>query len=252
MTKFKYHIAAATLSSLFVCGIAAAEVWTGYAHEGNEWRYCPSGQVARTLECYGGDCAQIDMFCVPPSLPLTTASYQAGPNSEEQGKFYCNPGYVVNGIDVDGWDNRGDDITMNCVQLQNAVQDDGNCAWSPWVSNEVVNSPPSDNSPFTAYDTHGDGTTVRCEDTIASSYIHGMECDGGWCDYMRLYCCKYEASAVITVPKWDQCGGNGGICGTYYSDCYQLNSPHDNAWPAVQCAPGSTCQRQHQWYWQCL
>lgn len=48
---------------------------------------------------------------------------------------------------------------------------------------------------------------------------------------------------ITTIATWGQCGGQGGECGTY--QCI------DAVFPDTQCAPGSTCQRQHQWYWQC-
>jgi hypothetical protein len=50
--------------------------------------------------------------------------------------------------------------------------------------------------------------------------------------------------AQFTLKIWDQCGGMGGNCQSY--QCL------DGAYPNYACPDGNSCQRQNQWYHQCL
>ena len=50
--------------------------------------------------------------------------------------------------------------------------------------------------------------------------------------------------AQYTLKVWDQCGGMGGNCAGY--QCL------DGAYPNYACPAGTSCQRQNQWYSQCL
>ncbi len=188
MKRHLQTILAATVVSLFMCQIASALSSTEWAGEFNEWRNCGnSAEVAYTLDCRGGYCAAIRSQCEEPSSGvLPDVTYQTDYYSEEDGQFYCAPGYVVNGFDVDGWDNRGDDIALSCIGLDNV--EESTCRWTGWISEETSASTPS---PYV-------GNTVSCEDYVPDSYIHGMECDGGWCDNMRLFCCNYAPPVIDT------------------------------------------------------
>jgi hypothetical protein len=50
--------------------------------------------------------------------------------------------------------------------------------------------------------------------------------------------------AQYTLGWWDQCGGMGGNCAGY--QCL------DGWYPNYACPSGTSCQRQNQWYYQCL
>ena len=45
-----------------------------------------------------------------------------------------------------------------------------------------------------------------------------------------------------------QCGGSGGSC---KEDAKLSGECKDAAAPGVCCEPGTTCQRQNEWFWQC-
>lgn len=235
--------------SMFMCGIASAVV-TPWANEspGNEYQYCDAGLVATAIQCQGEYCAEIRGDCFTPLPSLTGTSYNTSAYSEEDGRFYCSPGYVVRGFDVSGWDNRGDNISLNCAQVSTSWEED-TCTWTDWFSEELMNTPPADQDPPT---TGYAGDYVYCP---TNAYIHGMECDGGWCDNMRLYCCTYQIAPPpsFDVGLYEQCGGNGGVCGDYFGpwpECYAETSPHDNQW--ATCPADAYCSRESEWYWQCL
>jgi hypothetical protein len=42
-----------------------------------------------------------------------------------------------------------------------------------------------------------------------------------------------------------QCGGRGG-------DCYQRGACMDGPFAGTACAGGGSCERQSEWYWQCI
>jgi hypothetical protein len=54
-----------------------------------------------------------------------------------------------------------------------------------------------------------------------------------------------DASGAATggLDIWAQCGGRGGNCGQY--TCV------DGAYPGQTCPAGASCQRLHEWYYQC-
>ena len=167
--------------SLFACGVAYALSWTGWASEHNEWRNCSNGdEVAFSLYCQGGYCAEIQSQCKAPTFDVVSSDTyrQSTYFSEETDPAYCAPGYVVNGFDVDGWDYNGDNIALSCIRLNNVLEN--NCEWTDWISEEDPNN-------------------VSCSSVLSDSYIHGMECDGGWCDNMRLFCCDYAVEEDTEV-----------------------------------------------------
>lgn len=234
--------------SMFMCGMASADV-TPWANEdaGNGYQYCTStdrGAVA--FQCAGEWCAEIRADCYLFAPGFTGTTYNTSYFSEEQGRLSCSPGYVVQGFDVSGWDDRGDDISLNCAQVTPPYIE-SSCEWTEWFSDEFTNTPPSvQDPPWTGYA----GDYVYCP---PNAYVHGMECDGGWCDNMRLQCCEYDiAPPMPSVGLYEQCGGNGGVCGEYFGDwpeCYTETSPHDNQW--ATCPVGSYCNRYSLWHWQC-
>jgi hypothetical protein len=191
MKKQIQYVLATMVVSLFMCQVASAQV-TNWANEsaGNGYQYCASGTVAIAIQCRGGYCAEIRGDCNIPLPSLTGTNYNTPTYSEEQGRFYCSAGYVVGGFDVSGWDNRGDNISLNCAQVSPSWTEDI-CVWTDWFSDEVTGSAPAvQDPPTTGYA----GDYVYCP---ANTYVHGMECDGGWCDYMRLNCCSYK---IVTPP----------------------------------------------------
>ena len=52
------------------------------------------------------------------------------------------------------------------------------------------------------------------------------------------------SAAQSSLKMWDQCGGQGGNCNSY--QCV------DGAFANYACPSGASCQRQNQWYHQCL
>jgi len=232
--------------SMFMSGIAAAQV-TPWANEGNGYQYCAAGVVATGFQCQGGWCAEIRAACEDLVLDLTGEDYTTDYFSEEQGRFYCSPGYVVRGFDVAGWDDRGDNISLYCAQVDTDYQE-GTCTWTDWFSEELTNTPPAVQDPPS---TNYAGDYVFCP---SNTFVHGMECDGDWCDNMRLNCCPYVPKpAMPSVGLNEQCGGNGGVCSDYFGpwpECYATTSPHDNQW--ATCPVGSHCSRQSEWHWQCI
>ena len=48
----------------------------------------------------------------------------------------------------------------------------------------------------------------------------------------------------VVLNKWQQCGGTGGDCGKF--------SCQDGPYPSASCPSGTTCQKQSQWFYQCL
>ena len=221
--KNRLQIVISTLIvSLFVGGIAAADE-TGWASEaqGNGMRTCPSGTVATSLHCAGDYCAMIDSECSynsdVTSNVKTTDSYSE--ENGDHGKFYCEWDYVVTGFDVSGYDGFGDNIQLQCTKLSLSQSQNPSapnyildydakyCDWTPWISEEVdadpVNNPlptwPT-NNPYRLWSTaQGYTNIVECEDieypvssgNFYQSFVHGMQCDGAYCDNMRLYCCAY-------------------------------------------------------------
>ena len=174
-------------------GIAAA-VTTDWATEPNGWQYCPDNNAAISLECQGGYCAEIRSECELVGEGVSSSEYRTDYYSEEDHRFYCAPGYVVRGFDIQGWDYRGDNISLDCVQVKDSQEQ--TCLWTPWISEEPSNGQPSPSS----LGWSSPSNLVRCRDYLADSYIHGMECHGGWCDNMSLFCCNYEPITAVTIP----------------------------------------------------
>ena len=202
-------VMSAMFVSLFVSGIASAQ-----SHE-TEWvaemspfhtgmKYCNSANEAvYGLQCAGPYCAAINGPCKSPGLSFSSNSYQAGPYSDGDGPFYCDYNYVVTGFDVDGWDNFGDNITLNCAELNITLPYDQEtypdydtyyCEWTDWISEEKINDNLDPNG--TTWSNFGGllDDVVLCPSTILGfpAVVHGMECDGAYCDNMRLYCCSYR------------------------------------------------------------
>ncbi len=156
---------------LLVCGAASADNdnITNWCWEGGGYNcdQCDGNSAAYSMQCQGGWCAAIQSNC--DHLNFTKAnSWWTSYYSEEDGAFYCPPGYIAQGFDLDGSDNRGDNVAINCVNI-NKPQNEDKCEWSDWFSEE--------------------DPKVFCN---GRGYIHGLNCDGGWCDNMQLYCCEYE------------------------------------------------------------
>jgi hypothetical protein len=51
--------------------------------------------------------------------------------------------------------------------------------------------------------------------------------------------------AVGDLKLWDQCGGEGG-------NCKQAGACVDGPYPGKACPAGASCQKQNNWYYQCL
>ena len=205
-------IMSAVFVSLFVGGIASAQ---SHETEGvaemspfhTSMKTCnTSGEAVIGLQCAGGYCAAINGTCDQPNVSVTNNCYDAGPYSEEDGQFFCNYNYVVTGFKVDGYNDYGDDITMRCCRVNNTVNQDPNvtpgydgtfCQWTDWISEELINDSLDPNGGN--WSTFGGvlDNYVECPTDIppASGYtgvVHGMECNGPYCDNMRLYCCSYH------------------------------------------------------------
>ena len=178
--KMKGLIALASITVFVMMSGAAMANKPPWCYEGDGYNCekCGARTVAFALSCTGDYCAGIQPECWGVSGFFIGQYYWTNHFSEEQGQAFCAPGYVVEGLDCDGYDNRCDDVAMRCVELVGAVQDESKCFWTPWISEEPTPDPLNDYA----------GDTVSCG---ATAYIHGIECDGGWCDNMRLRCCDY-------------------------------------------------------------
>jgi len=177
-------VLSAVVLSMCISGVAAASS-TNWASEApfNGYQLCLDvTEVAGSLACSGEYCAEIMADCYTPG-PVMGATTQTPYFSEENGgQGFCPSGSVVNGFDVAGYDNRGDNISLSCVELIDSVEDTPNCYWSEWISEEDP-YPGWGPLPYA-------GSSVSCDDPL-NQYVHGMQCDGGWCDNMRIYCCPY-------------------------------------------------------------
>jgi hypothetical protein len=183
----------ATMSVFLLLGSVASAAPTGFADESSGPKTCTTpGQVAWTLACQGDYCAAIESGCWTTSVPLTTNTTMTDYYSEEQGQFFCPSGYMVNGFDVQGWDGYGDNISLSCLQTDGWVVDPPTCTWSDWISEEVINTQPSP-TPWST----PNANYVACPG--ATSVIVGMECNGPWCDNMRIQCCDFVESTIVPI-----------------------------------------------------
>jgi len=180
--------------AFFVCSVASAFGTIPWTSEGGGLNTCDvAGDAAHSLYCAGGWCADLMSDCETPAYPLAAdAPPIVTPYfSEEEVGQNCPAGYIVNGYDLFGYDDRGDDIALNCIKTDNYIEDD--CQWTPWISEEPE-TPSGAPLPYA-------GTTVDCHAYFSTDhYIHGMECNNGWCDNMRLYCCSYKEKPATVEP----------------------------------------------------
>lgn len=163
-------------------GVASAES-TDWCWEGSGYNcdLCDGNNAGFALECQGDYCAALRLDCDTNGFGKTGNRYWHDSFSDEDGlegtNNYCAPGYIVDGVDCDGYDNRCDDVSLHCAEID-AVE--GTCYWmtTQWISEEPERE-------------HGGdyiGRYVRCGD---GEYIHGIECRGPWCDEMAINCCPY-------------------------------------------------------------
>ncbi|MBN2527314.1 MAG: hypothetical protein JXR76_13045 [Deltaproteobacteria bacterium] len=169
----------ATLLTMSAIAGAMTPNWC-YEGEGYNCETCGARTAAYALECKTGEgyCGAIRPTCAGSSEFFLGDIYWSDYFSEEEGQEFCAPGYVVYGLDCDGNRDRCDNVALKCIELIDAVQDESKCHWTSWISEEPTPIPSNNYA----------GNYVECGST---EYIHGVECAGGWCDNMRLYCCEY-------------------------------------------------------------
>ena len=65
------------------------------------------------------------------------------------------------------------------------------------------------------------------------------------CEHARAFPSAGIAAATAQLALWDQCGGMGG-------NCKEAGACVDGPYPSKACSTNASCQRQDEWYWQCL
>ena len=164
MKKHLRIVLATAAFSMVVSGIATADT-NIFATYFSGPAICPYTGVTSGLACQGPYCSDLGAPCVV-ALPGTTSNTK-WTGWYSSGDFYCDPGWVVDGFQLYGV--YSPYVSLHCVQLWEAVQDENKCYWTDYFSEESPNSR-----------------------TCASNYyVHGMSCSGANCDNMRIRCCKY-------------------------------------------------------------
>jgi hypothetical protein len=141
-------------------------VWTGYTSEEYPPLICPQGQAVRGVDCNGGYCDNVSLYCQNTGRSTGWQSWQ--PYFSEEGSGWADESHCPSGdMWVTGVACHGgycDNLSLQCTQFIGSST--GSCAWSTWYSEEQA--------PFIA---------------PWGYYIHGIECDGGYCDNKRYYYC---------------------------------------------------------------
>lgn len=99
------------------------------------------------------------------------------------------------------------------------------------------------------------GQGANCAAHVCSDAVYpDTACEEGWsCQRQNAWywqCLEGSVTppVVTDIPLYGQCGGKGGVCGnTVGASC-----ANDAQWPGSTCASGASCERQNEWYWQCL
>jgi len=161
----------------------------GPAIENGGFVTCADQEAAYSLECIDDYCSEIVSNCDSSGGYLLTDEVQTGWFSDPSGVGQCPDGYVVNGFQTQGWDTYGDNIQLNCVHVDGMVHD--TCTWSAWISEEPTPNP----WPAPAGGWNPDG--VQNSNNLVTlnamgTFIAGMECDGAYCDNMRILGCSLK------------------------------------------------------------
>lgn len=143
--------------------------WTGYTSEEYPPLSCPYRQAVRGVDCTGGYCDNISLYCQDSGRSPGWQAWQ--PFFSEEGSGTADEGHCPSGdMWVTGVDCSGgycDNLSLLCTQFVGSAT--GSCAWSTWYSEEQ--------SPFVA---------------PWGYYVKGVECDGSYCDNKRYrYCWMY-------------------------------------------------------------
>jgi len=183
-----------SMSSMAFASIA------GPAVENGGFVKCANQEAAYSLECIGGYCSQMESNCDNSGGYVYTDEVQTGWFSDPNGVGMCPDGYVVNGYQTQGWDTYGDNVQLSCVHVDGMVHD--SCSWSDWISEEPTPNP----WPAPAGGVWNPAG-VNNENNIVTlntmgTFIAGMQCDGAYCDNMRIYGCSLIAEP-ITPPAID-------------------------------------------------
>lgn len=145
---------------------ASNRSWTGYTSEEEPPLLCPYQYAARGVDCNGGYCDDVALYCSYTGRSVGAQSWQ--PYFSEEGSGSADESICpaddmwVAGISCDG--GYCDNLSLLCTQFIGSST--GYCEWSAWFSEEQ--------GPFVAPWGH---------------FIKGFECDGGYCDNMRYYHC---------------------------------------------------------------
>lgn len=189
MKNRKLFIALISGIVLSMSGIASAQ--TGWAVENGDWAKCPAGEAAYTLNCQGDYCAEISSSCDNLGVFIFAGEVETGWFSDPNGRAECPDGYAVNGFRTQGWDGYGDNVQLSCVRAEGKVHDA--CEWSDWISEENPN-------PYTPPAGGAWNVPANYVNTGSLHYIAGMECDGAYCDNMRIKSCNFiDPPAIINL-----------------------------------------------------
>src|SRR5690349_1524348 len=140
--------------------------WTGYTSEEYPPLICPDQQAVLGVDCNGGYCDNVSLYCSWTGRASGTQSWQ--PYFSEEGSNGANESYCpgndmwMAGIACNG--GYCDNVSLLCTQFLGSTT--GYCEWSGWFSEEQA--------PFVA---------------PWGYFVKGVKCGGSYCDNMRYYYC---------------------------------------------------------------
>lgn len=139
--------------------------------------FCPIGSAVKGVACYGPYCDNKRLTCCPYTSAYdgTVSNGWSAWFSEEGASQGRNRQSTDIGF-VSGMACRGrycDEVRLNFM-LSAQARNAGQCMWTERFSEETGG---------------GRSNAMQCP---GEHFVSGVECDGPWCDNLRLYCCRLE------------------------------------------------------------
>lgn len=165
--------------SFFSITLNAADTWTSsFSEEGRNYQYCPSRTALKGIQCSGGYCDNISLYCGELGS-RNRGQWKKRISEERRGGSDTVNGIVVRKNDymqrcgvrgyITGMQCTGgscDNISLYCSTFKNKKP--RNCSWTSWISEE-----------------HGGRLIFG-----SKKYAVAMECKGSRCDNKRFYVCN--------------------------------------------------------------
>jgi hypothetical protein len=137
--------------------------------------FCPTGFAVKGVACYGRYCDSKRLTCCPYTSTFDgTVSNGWSTWFSEEGASQGRNRQSTNVGFVSGIACRGrycDELRLNFM-ISAQGRNVGQCAWTDSFSEETSG---------------GRSNVMQCP---GDHFVSGIQCDGGWCDNLRLYCCR--------------------------------------------------------------